>query len=289
MRHLFRLFIALAFTALAVIPRPLSAQSDGGAAPGGPALPQPDAIAFTLNGEDYSFSYLMEFAALRVSDPAGIDIIAAYPTLTNIAAEQELAAAAAMALSIDEDPAVQQSLRVLTNALLADAYINQQLTLRTTDERLEAAYDTYLADFVGAPQLTARHILLATAAEAEAAITRLNAGEDFASLAQELSIGPSGPNGGSLGTFGRGQMVKSFEDAAFALVPGTYSPQPVETEFGFHVIYLDAVLESEPASYEDLLPELFWRLEEEIRAEVSEELRAGSELVVNSFDALPKQ
>ncbi len=284
MRHFLRLFIALAFTSV-----PLEAQNDGDAVPGGPALPQPDAVAFTLNGEDYSFSYLMEFAALRVSDPANIDIIAAYPTLTNLAAEQELAAAAAMALSIDDDPAVQNSLRVLTNALLADAYINQQLALRTTDERLQAAYDTYLVDFVGAPQITASHILLATAEEAEAAITRLNAGEDFSSLAQELSIGPSGPNGGSLGTFGRGQMVGSFEEAAFALDPGTYSLRPVETEFGFHIIYLDSASESEPVSYEELLPELFWRLEEEIRAEVSEELRAGSELVVTSFDALPKQ
>ena len=64
---------------------------------------------------------------------------------------------------------------------------------------------------------------------------KLNEGEDFAELAKEYSEGPSAPNGGNLGFFGKGMMVKSFEDAAFALMPGEIS-EVIETQFGYHII-----------------------------------------------------
>lgn len=64
---------------------------------------------------------------------------------------------------------------------------------------------------------------------------KLNEGDDFAELAKEYSDCPSGANGGNLGLFGKGMMVKSFEEAAFALMPGEIS-EVIETQFGFHII-----------------------------------------------------
>lgn len=71
----------------------------------------------------------------------------------------------------------------------------------------------------------------------EAILARANKGEDFAALAKTSSEGPSAPNGGDLGYFSRGQMVKPFEDAAFALKVGELSGI-VESNFGFHIIKL---------------------------------------------------
>jgi len=79
------------------------------------------------------------------------------------------------------------------------------------------------------------HILVKTEKEANAALERLKRGEKFANIAREVSICPSGKRGGDLGTFGRGKMVKEFEQAAFALQKGQISPI-VKTKFGFHII-----------------------------------------------------
>jgi parvulin-like peptidyl-prolyl isomerase len=95
-----------------------------------------------------------------------------------------------------------------------------------------------------APQVHATHILVLTREEAEAAHARVSeGGEDFATVARELSTDEStAANGGDLGWFTREEMVAPFAEAAFALEPGAIS-DPVETEFGWHVIQ---VMEQDP-------------------------------------------
>ncbi len=79
------------------------------------------------------------------------------------------------------------------------------------------------------------HILVKTEKEANAVLERLKKGQKFANIAKAVSLCPSGKRGGDLGTFGRGQMVKEFEHAAFALQKRQISP-PVKTRFGYHIM-----------------------------------------------------
>ncbi len=79
------------------------------------------------------------------------------------------------------------------------------------------------------------HILVKTLTEAQNAKTRLDKGEKFSAVAQQISLCPSGKKGGDLGTFTRGKMVKEFEKAAFELEKGQTSG-PVKTKFGYHII-----------------------------------------------------
>lgn len=102
-----------------------------------------------------------------------------------------------------------------------------------SDQEIEAYYTANKDQFV---EVKASHILVATEAEANAVKDRLNKGEDFAALAKELSIDPSGKeNGGDLGTFSHGAMVEPFDKAVFAMSPGEISG-PVKSEFGYHII-----------------------------------------------------
>lgn len=84
-------------------------------------------------------------------------------------------------------------------------------------------------------QVHCSHILVKTEQDAKNILERLNKGEKFSNIARETSLCPSGKRGGDLGTFGRGKMVKEFENAAFDLQKGQVSPI-VKTKFGYHII-----------------------------------------------------
>jgi peptidyl-prolyl cis-trans isomerase C len=104
-------------------------------------------------------------------------------------------------------------------------------------------------------EFNASHILVETEEEAQALIDALGEGADFAELAAENSIGPSGPNGGQLGWFTAGMMVPEFEVAVFELEAGEVSA-PVQTQFGWHVILLNETREQAPPTLEDVRAEL---------------------------------
>ncbi len=119
--------------------------------------------------------------------------------------------------------------------LLANSYALSLAAGRWSIEELETLDDPEPPMY-----LCSNHILHNELGEAEAALERFNAGEDFAELAIELSTGPSGPNGGDLGCVLEGQFVQPFEEAAFAAESGDVIG-PVETAFGFHIIQIESV------------------------------------------------
>ena len=93
-------------------------------------------------------------------------------------------------------------------------------------------------------EIRASHILVKTKEEADELLKEINAGKDFAKAAQEVSLCPSKNDGGDLGFFGRGMMVKPFEDAAFALKEMGDVSEPVETQFGWHLIKLTGIIDA---------------------------------------------
>ncbi len=159
--------------------------------------------------------------------------------LLDVVIDMELLALAAKKDGLDQDPDFQKQLEFLELRALRNAYLGQKINGAISEDDVKAAYEKEFADFEGEPELNARHILVKEKAEAEALIKELDGGADFAELAKEKSTGPSGPNGGDLGYFGKGQMVPSFEEAVFALEKGAYTAEPVKTQFGWHVIKLE--------------------------------------------------
>ncbi len=132
-------------------------------------------------------------------------------------------------------------------AFLAREMLTQLSGRKVSEKALKAAYDAkkaaYDAKYANAApeqEYNASHILVKTKAEAEDIIKQLGGGADFATLAKKKSTGPSGANGGQLGWFGKGQMVKPFEDAVVKLSVGEVS-KPVQTQFGWHVIKLNKI------------------------------------------------
>jgi peptidyl-prolyl cis-trans isomerase C len=167
-------------------------------------------------------------------------------------------------------------------------------TVQVTPTQAQAYYNEHPDLFMTPEKVHARHILVkvdpaATPEQKEEArkkaaglLEKVKGGADFATVARESSDCPSAPQGGDLGEFGRGDMVKPFEDAAFALKPGETSDL-VETQFGFHIIRIENQLPPTKMEYTpELEGQVTQRLMTEHRNEVVkkrvDELRAGASI-----------
>jgi len=139
--------------------------------------------------------------------------------------------------------------------LMAAEVINEISEQVLTEEALLAAYEARYADAEPVLEWNASHLLVDTEEEAIAAKQRVEDSEVFADVAREVSTGPSGPSGGELGWFGTGRMVPAFESAAAALEVGEVS-DPVQTQFGWHVIILNDTRELPPVTFEQAQGEL---------------------------------
>ena len=170
---------------------------------------------------------------------------------------------------------VQLSLDNERRSLLAAEVIEDVLAGAVTESDVQAAYDARYADGFGGDEYNASHILVETEEEAAMIKVELDAGAGFAAIAKERSTGPSGPNGGELGWFGTGQMVPEFEAAVVALEPGQVS-DPVQTQFGWHVIVLNDKRKAEAPAMDEVREEITGEL---MRAAVESkvaELTAGA-------------
>lgn len=120
-----------------------------------------------------------------------------------------------------------------------------------TEEEMQAFFEEYKEFFGTEEQVRVRHILVRDEEEAQALREQLEDGADFAELAREKSADrASAIQGGDLGWVTRGQMVKAFEDMAFSTKVGELSPV-FETDFGYHILVVEARQEAEEAAYED--------------------------------------
>lgn len=167
-------------------------------------------------------------------------------------ADLRLLANQAEEAGLDEDPEVAAQIKLQRMSTLASALAGNYLEQNpATETELRAEYSAQVAGYQP-QQYKARHILVETKEEAEAVIGQLDEGADFAELAKEESTGPSGPNGGDLGWFPPDSMVKPFSDAVVALEDGAYTSDPVQTQFGWHVILREESRETEAPSFEEV-------------------------------------
>lgn len=191
-------------------------------------------------------------------------------------------------MGIDEEFLKFQFARDLANSNLQEKF---EEDTKISENDMKKYYEDNKDDFY-TDTVTASHILIKTQDDegnelsdtkkkeakkkAEEVLAKVKAGEDFAELAKEYSEDSSASSGGDLGTFGRGQMVTEFEDAAFAMNAGEIS-DIVETEYGYHIIKVtDRVNKQE--SYEDVKDKIKSTLVSEKYAEYIEKLREDSDI-----------
>lgn len=234
-------FVGVALVAAVAAAPAALAQGTAPAAPATEAAPAatPATVVATIGGEtiteaDISFAAEDLQQELQQMPPEDRKAF-----LVTVLIDMKVMAKAARDQQMDQTEIFKRRLQYLEERALRRAYFAEKIAVGVTPEAVQAAYDKFVAEFKPQEQVHARHILVATKEDADAIKTELAAGKPFEILAMEKSTDPSAKqNGGDLGFFQRGQMVKPFEDAAFAMNVGDIS-EPVESQFGFHIIKVE--------------------------------------------------
>lgn len=236
-----------------VLAAPASAQEESAAAD--------DPVVAVVEGTEFRLSDVRQSYAQLPAQFRQMPLEAIYEPLLDRLIDGHLLLRRAEDQNVAADPEVEAAIEQARHDVLRQTLIERAVREATTDEALQAAYAELQAqpDFA-VEQVTARHILVDSEEEAREVIAALDEGADFAELARERSTDPAASRGGELGTFARGSMVPPFEEAAFALEAGAYSSEPVQTQFGYHVILVENKEAVEPS---------FAAVEETLRDELS--------------------
>ena len=153
----------------------------------------------------------------------------------------------------EREPAFKEQLARVKEELLVNYAVGKVVAgVRVTDDEAKAYFEEHSEQFMGPESVSASHILVDSEDKASELMAKINAGEiSFEDAARENSSCPSGAQGGSLGEFGRGQMVPEFDSACFEMEVGELRG-PVQTQFGYHLIRLDGKKAAEPLHFGDV-------------------------------------
>ena len=185
---------------------------------------------------------------------------------------------------IASDPEVEKRLAEAREQIARSLYVERFIEEKITDEALREEYETMKSNNADVKEVRARHILVETQDTAQDLIDQLDEGADFAELARENSTGPTAANGGDLGYFTKDAMVPEFSKVAFATEAGTYAKDPVKTQFGWHVIFVEDVRNRQVPAFEEVEPLLRQQMQQDVVNQLVDDLREGAEIQRYDWD-----
>jgi peptidyl-prolyl cis-trans isomerase C len=237
-----------------------------------------DVVVARVNGVDIKQSDL-DFAATEVgSRLANYTPADRRRVLLQYVIENELMAEAGQKDSLDKAASFPDRVKYHERRALRDAFFDAGIANAVTEEAAKKIYDEKIGQVKPEQEIHARHILVGTEAEAKEVAERLKKGEDFATVAKEKSK-DANAEGGDLGFFARGTMLKPFEDAAFALEVGQIS-EPVQTQFGWHIIKVEEKRDQPLPTFDQVKEAIIAQLVQQKAQEVVTGLRDGAKIEV---------
>ncbi len=271
----------LAGSSLAQETAPAPAPPAAPAAPAAPAVRDPAAVVATIEGVAVT-----EADLTLAEGELGQQVAQLPPEQRRAAAmsaiiEIRLLAAEAIMKGFDKEADFQRRSAFLQSRALHSELVDKEVADKVTEEAVRAYYDKKISETPPVNEVKARHILVKTKEEALEIIKQLDGGAKFEDLANQHTTDPSGKtSGGDLGYFGPGQMVPEFEKAAFALEIGAYTKEPVQSQFGWHIIKVEDKRAQQPPPFEEVrdqfrqavFREMYFALVKQIRAAAKVEI-----------------
>lgn len=290
--------LLLAATALPALAQPAaSPTAPAPAAAPTPAAGDPNPVLARVDGQEIRLEEVMAAAAealpaeLRSVPPATLRAMLPPPVFAQLvdrAVTDRVMVNAARRAGLERDAELRRRVAAFEENELRDALLRREVLPRLTDEALRARFERERAGRAPEEEVRARHILLRDEAEARAVIGEIQRGAAFDEVARRRSTDPSGrSNGGDLGFFRRGDMVPDFANAAFALNAGQMTPNPVRTQFGWHVIRVEEKRTGQGPGFDESKEALRQAMiEEEVQAVIAR-IRAAARVELVDAPAVP--
>ncbi|KQU93342.1 hypothetical protein ASC89_24665 [Devosia sp. Root413D1] len=235
---------------------PVAALAQDAAAPAAAAPAAPETVVATIGDQTITEADLAFAAEDLQQELQQVPPEERRAFLVTVLIDMKVMAKAAKAAGMADTDLFKRRLQYLEERSLRRDYFTQKVATAVTEESVKTAYDQLVKDFKPVEEVHARHILVATEEEAKAVKAELDGGKPFEVLAMEKTTDPSGKqNGGDLGFFSKGMMVPEFEAVAFTLEPGKIS-DPVQSQFGWHIIKVEEKRMSSPPPIEQVQQQL---------------------------------
>ena len=206
-----------------------------------------------------------------------------YPQIVNKLINQHLITKQAYKEKLDHNNEIIKILQKNKDEIMAKYWLRNYLINQTKEEKIEAFYNNYLENFKTFKEYNASHILVKEEDKALQIIKNIKENSEFSKFAKTYSIGPSKKNGGNLGWFGPGQMVKEFENATFKLKKGMITKKPVKTQFGFHVIMLNDVRNAVPKKLNVIKKKIVDQIKQNSLSRLEKEIRNNKNITIFDF------
>jgi peptidyl-prolyl cis-trans isomerase C len=268
-----RLTLAALALVLAVVGRPASAADDP--------------VVAVVDGVKVHLSQVREMHRRLPAQYQQLPFETIFSGLVESVVDTKLAAADARRQKLQATKEFKEQMTRIEEQVLQRFAFEHAVKEVVTDAAVRARYDKIVKEVSGNEQIKASHILVKTEVDAAKIIEELGKGGDFAKLAKERSTDSSATGGGDLGFFGKGQMVPEFEKAAFALKDGEYNKKPLRTEFGWHVIKVDARRKAEVPKFEEAEEGLRNDLSQEAGVSYITKLREKAKITLFNADGSP--
>ena len=258
------------------------------AAPAHAQTPAPDPVIARVNNTEIRASDLAEAAQALPAEMRGMPPAMLYPMLLDQLVDRAAIIDLARRRGLDREPTVARQMARAQDQALQTALISRDVGPLVGETELRARYDREIAGKPGEEEVHARHILLPNEADAKTVIAELKKGGDFATIAKARSTDKASGDG-DLGFFKKNDMVPEFATAAFALKPGQITDNPVKSQFGWHVIRLEARRTAPPPPFEEAYEALRTKTIQEGVEKVLQEARTGLTIEKFNIDGTPRR
>lgn len=236
-------------------------------------------VAAVVNGEEITVDEIRYTYDVNPQIKGNYSFKDFYNKAVKIYVDGKLVYDAAVASRIPETEEYAKQVELMKQDIARKVFIEKTLERSIKDENVKKLYDEYRKKFVSEKEVKGKHILVDSEDVAKEVIKQLDEGVDFDDLAAYYSKELA-----DLGWFTKDKMIPEFGEAAFSIKQGTYSKEPVHTQYGYHIIYIEDIRDSKPATYEEIAPQLKQMMTQKVMETIYSSIKNGVDITIYDYD-----